>query len=108
MASSSLKPLLNAGRFLVFAELRPLRHYNENSFIAELGFLEKMPCLSIKDELFEHLGGQYSRVDLKKNLDLIDWIRAIKGIPGSHMRSIRTGDCKPWIVESAGLRQVLA
>ncbi len=66
MASSRLEKLLNAGQFFLSAELRPLRHYNENSFMAELDFLDKIPCLSIANELFEHLDGRYSRVGSEK------------------------------------------
>jgi methylenetetrahydrofolate reductase (NADPH) len=79
------------------------------SSLKGIEFLQKIPGLSIPNEVFDRLSGRNSRSEsLRITLDLIHGIRAIEGIRGLHMRSIRSGDCIPSIVESAGLRQICA
>ena len=79
------------------------------SSLKGIEFLQRIPSISIPNELVERIRSSDSKSEsLKVTLELIHGIRAIEGIRGLHMRSIRSGDCIPQIVESAGLRQSFA
>lgn len=79
------------------------------SSLKGLQFLQKIPGLNIPNELVERIRRSDNRAEsLKVNLELIQGIRDIEGIRGLHMRSIRSGECIPQIVEAAGLRKVFA
>lgn len=72
-----------------------------------LDFLQKIPGLSIPSQLVNRLeNSDIKSESLQITLELINDIRAIEGISGIHIRSIRSGDCIPQIVEATGLRKV--
>lgn len=78
------------------------------SSLKGLQFLQKIPGLNIPNELVERIRRSDSTESLKVNLELIQGIRDIEGIRGLHMRSIRSRECIPQIVDAAGLRKVFA
>lgn len=79
------------------------------SSLKGLQFLQKIPGLNIPNELVDRIRGSNSRSEsLKVTLELIQGIRDIEGISGIHMRSIRSGECIPQIVDAAGLQKAFA
>lgn len=72
-----------------------------------LEFLQRIPGLSVPEALLRRVSSENSMSEcIKATLELIDGIRAIEGIRGLHLRSLRSSHGISLILQLARVRQV--